>query len=266
MKKSFFVGFLATLGLAETNWKAPTYQSQHTSEVVISEPNYPRINTNLFPAIRNAENNFSYENRSIDSLFTQLPSLQQLDRLILNADTVAILKTIQTVATNDSLTCDQRVAYLLEVLGRIRTAIEAKQFSADQLKVIIDGANGEIVRLESEIKRLEGQIKDLWLDEIRDELAKAVAELETLYRRFNAVEREIAPKQAEVEGLKQEVKIINAASDAERNRINNDRLKLTETQARIRDLENRLAAARDQRAAVLANIANSESIISKNNK
>ena len=114
--------------------------------------------------------------------------------MILNADTVAILKAIQTVATNDSLTCDQRVAYLLEVLGRIRTAIEAKQFSADQLKVIIDGANGEIVRLESEIKRLEGQIKDLWLDEIRDELAKAVAELETLYRRFNAVEREIAPK------------------------------------------------------------------------
>lgn len=80
------------------------------------------------------------QNRSFDSLFTSLPSTQEIDRLILNADTAAILRTIQTVATNDSLTCDQRVAYLLEVLGRIRTAIESKQFSADQLKVIIDGA------------------------------------------------------------------------------------------------------------------------------
>ena len=114
--------------------------------------------------------------------------------MILNADTVAILKAIQTVATNDSLTCDQRVAYLLEILGRIRTAIESKQFSADQLKVIIDGANAEIARLEKEIARLEDAIKNLWLEELRDELAKAVKSLEDLYRRFNSIEREIAPK------------------------------------------------------------------------
>lgn len=66
--------------------------------------------------------------------------MQEIDKLILNADSVAILKAIQTVATNDSLTCDQRVAYLLEVLGRIKAAVEKKQFHADQLKVIIEGA------------------------------------------------------------------------------------------------------------------------------
>lgn len=79
--------------------------------------------------------------QSIDSLFLRLPSKAELDNLILGADSVAILKTIQTVATDDSLSCDQRISYLLEVLGRIRAAVEKKQFAADQLKVIIDGAN-----------------------------------------------------------------------------------------------------------------------------
>ena len=88
---------------------------------------------------------------------------------------MAILKTIQTVATDDSLTCDQRIAYLLEVIGRIKAAVEKKQFAADQLKVIIDGANAEIKRLEGEIARLNDQIKNLWLDELHDSLAKAVA-------------------------------------------------------------------------------------------
>lgn len=84
----------------------------------------------------------------------RLPSIQELDRLILKADSVAILKAIQTVATDDSLTCDQRISYLQEILGRIRSAVEKKQFAADQLKVIIDGALAEIKRLEGEIDRL----------------------------------------------------------------------------------------------------------------
>ena len=136
---------------------------------MVDTPVFPRVNIASIPAsgtsassydqassaaIRNAQSTIVTETRSIDSLFTRLPSTRELDRLILNADTVAILKTIQTVATNDSLTCDQRVAYLLEVLGRIKTAVESKQFSADQLKVIISGANDEILRLENEIKRI----------------------------------------------------------------------------------------------------------------
>lgn len=70
----------------------------------------------------------------------RLPSSEEIDELILSADSVAILKTIQTVATDDSLPCDQRIAYLLEVLGRIKCAIQKKTFNADQLQVIIEGA------------------------------------------------------------------------------------------------------------------------------
>lgn len=62
------------------------------------------------------------------------------------------------------------------------------------------------------------------------------------------------------------MRIITDASDAERNRINNDRLKLTEAQARIRDLESRLAAAREQRANILGNIKRAQDLIDENDK
>jgi hypothetical protein len=67
---------------------------------------------------------------------------------------VSLLKTIQVVATDDSLPCDQRISYLLEVLGRIKCAIEKKQFHADQVEIIIKGAQQEIKRLQREIDRL----------------------------------------------------------------------------------------------------------------
>lgn len=88
----------------------------------------------------------------------------------------------------------------MEVLGRIRVAIDKKQFAANQLEVIIAGAIDEIKRLEGEIARLEDERKALWLDELRDKLAKLIRELEDVYNKFNFVEGEIAPKEAQVAG------------------------------------------------------------------
>ena len=79
-----------------------------------------------FGAISFAEDQITTPTRSIDSLFLRLPSSFELDQLIESADSVAILKSIQTVATDDSIPCDQRIAYLLEILGRIRGAIAKK--------------------------------------------------------------------------------------------------------------------------------------------
>ena len=79
-----------------------------------------------FGAIGFAQENIATPVRSIDSLFLRLPSSFELDQLIESSDSVAILKTVQTVATDDSIPCDQRIAYLLEVLGRIRAAIGKK--------------------------------------------------------------------------------------------------------------------------------------------
>ena len=177
---------------------------------------------------------------------------------------MAILKTIQTVATDDSLTCEQRIAYLLELLGRIRCAIEKKIFAADQLRIIIDGANQEIRRLESEIEKLQQAITDLWLDELKDKLADAISRLEDAYRQFNAVEGNIAPNEAKVAGYENEIAILVKNSDAERNRIANDRLKLTEVEANIRNLETQLQSLRNRKASLEESIRRSEAIIREN--
>ena len=219
-----------------------------------------------FGSIHDAQNNILTATRSIDSLFLRLPSSNELDELILSADSVAILKTIQTVATDDSIPCDQRIAYLLEVHGRIKCAIAKKEFAADQLEVIIKGALEEIDRLEDEIKRLEGEKKALWLDELRDKLAKLVKELEDVYNRFNAVEAEIPPREAQVAGYEKEIRILTKSSDAERNRIAQEKLRLTETEALIRDLENQLRNARNRKEALEASIKKSEWVIAENDK
>ena len=148
--------------------------------------------------------------------------------------------------------------------GRIRAAIQKKQFAADQLRVIIDAARAEIARLEAEIQRLEGQRASLWLDEMRDQLRDFIAQLEPLYKQFNEVESQIAPNEAKVAGYEKEISILQQANDAERNRINNDNLKLIETQARIRDLQNQLNSARDTEAALQASISRANALIAEN--
>lgn len=72
----------------------------------------------------------------MNSVFVRFPTISEVDRLIQSADIGAILKTIQTIGSDSSVTCNQRINYLLELQGRLRVAIEKKNFSAEQLKVI----------------------------------------------------------------------------------------------------------------------------------
>ena len=247
--KSTFVAS-AILGLAVTeklpdfnlnadvsNIRVPSYGAADLQSLYRSTGETKATNNNVFGAIRSASTEASQTStRSIDSLFLRLPSSAELDELILGADSVGILKTIQTVATDDSIPCEQRIAYLLELVGRIRNAIQLKTFAAEQLKVIIDGARTEIARLQSEIAKLRQNITDLWLDELNDKLADAIQDLENAYNQFNFIESQIAPNEAKVAGYEREIEILINNADEERNRIANDRLKLVETEARIRDL------------------------------
>ena len=91
-------------------------------------------------------------------------------------------------------------------------------------------------------------------------------ELERCYQEFNAIESQIAPNEARVAGFEREIEILMKSSEEERNRMTNDRLKLTEVEALIRDLENQLNSARNRRQAIIASIARSQEIIAENEK
>lgn len=69
-------------------------------------------------------------NLNLNNLFTKLPSLGDIDNMILNADSVGLLKTVQIVGTDNSIPCDQRIAFLLELDGRLKSAIEKKIFNS----------------------------------------------------------------------------------------------------------------------------------------
>ena len=64
------------------------------------------------------------------------------------------------------------------------------------------------------------------------------------------MEANIAPNEAKIAGYEKEISILTASSDAERNRIANDRLRLTEIESLIRDLEAQLAEARNREKAL----------------
>ena len=123
---------------------------------MITDGNYPKadlsvlsgtssslINNNVVAnnVINNAYLQTQSPTRSIDSLFTKLPTSADIDNMVLSADIVGILRTIQAVGTNETLPCDQRIAYLLEILGRVKTVVQKKTFAADSLKIVVDAAN-----------------------------------------------------------------------------------------------------------------------------
>ena len=86
-----------------------------------------------FGVISNARTDLSFSVRSIDSLFSRVPSTYELEEIISGADSVALLQTIQNLVTNDAIPCPAAFSYLLEILGRIRYTIVNKQFAIDQL-------------------------------------------------------------------------------------------------------------------------------------
>ena len=185
----------------DTQVVVTTFPPANLSALYSSSSDSATTAQNIQSAIANAQSTNLTPVRSIDSIFSRLPSTNELDQIILSADSLAILKTIQTLVSNDSIPCSQIVAYLLEMLGRMRAAIQKKQFAADQLMIIIDSARAEIARLQAELQRLEDERKELWLDEFRDQLREYVAQLEPLYKQFNEVESQIAPNEARVAGF-----------------------------------------------------------------
>lgn len=175
------------------------------------------------------------------------------------------MTTLKSLAADDSVPCGTKVSYLLELLGSVKGAIQRKNLAADELVSIIDGAKAEIARLQGEITRAQAERDALKIPDIEARIADLVARLNNFYNQINAVKAQIPPEEARIAGYEKELATLNKQNDDERNRISNDKLKLTQTDNLIKDLQQRLRDAQDQKAALEASIAASEQLIRDNN-
>lgn len=133
-------------------------------------------------------------------MFTRFPSKSELDKFADDGDTAAILKTLQVVASDDSVPCGTKISYLLELLGSVKAAIQRKNLYADQLASIIDGAKAEIARLQDEIARVQKDRDALGIPDLQNKVNNLVNKLQILYNQINAVKAQIPPEEARVAG------------------------------------------------------------------
>ena len=151
--------------------------------------------------IRGGQTELSTPVRSIESLFSRVPSKGELDKLADDGDVAGIQKTLQVLASDDSIPCGTKVSYLLDVLGTVKAAIARKNLAADELQAIIDGAKAEIARLQGEIARVQKARDDLRLPALLSKVNDLVAQLQVLFDKINAVKAQIPPEEARIAGF-----------------------------------------------------------------
>ena len=127
--------------------KVPTFPNANLFTLQDGSINGQVAADNARRGIRGGQTELSTPVRSIESLFSRVPSKGELDKLADDGDVAGIQKTLQVLASDDSIPCGTKVSYLLDVLGTIKAAIARKNLAADELQAIIDGAKAEIARL-----------------------------------------------------------------------------------------------------------------------
>lgn len=88
------------------------------------------------------------------------------------------------------------------------------------------------------------------IDDLKNRLGGLVTQLEGVYVEYNKVEAQIPVLEAQVAGNDREIEILIKNSDAERNRIANDKLKLSDIIAQINSIQTRIKDLQTKRASL----------------
>lgn len=107
----------------------PTLTNPTTPQVPIEIPTFPTADIfkltqggstnpattseNIVNTLNSAKKELSTPVRSMDSIFSRLPSRGELNKFADDGDIAAITKTLQVVASDDSIPCGTKIAYLL---------------------------------------------------------------------------------------------------------------------------------------------------------
>lgn len=124
--------------------QVPKYPSADLLKLILGSTNSRVTETNTKNTISSAQQQISVPVRSFESLFTKLPSNVQLIKLANDGDVAGISRTIRKLSSDDSIPCQAKISYLLELSNIIKKELSAKNLAADQTKAIIDGAKTEI--------------------------------------------------------------------------------------------------------------------------
>ena len=181
--------------------KVPTFPNANLFTLHDGSINGQVAADNARRGIRGGQTELSTPVRSIESLFSRVPSKGELDKLADDGDVAGIQKTLQVLASDDSIPCGTKVSYLLDVLGTVKAAIARKNLAADELQAIIDGAKAEIARLQGEIARVQKARDDLRLPALLSKVNDLVAQLQVLFDKINAVKAQIPPEEARIAGF-----------------------------------------------------------------
>lgn len=70
----------------------------------------------------------------MDSIFTKLPSEQDVQTIIFTADGVALTKLLQTIEIKgEEIPCDALAVYSDQIIGMIKVVLEKKSLTGSQL-------------------------------------------------------------------------------------------------------------------------------------
>lgn len=176
----------------------------------------------------------------------------------MTADTLNLTKLVDDVNSAANLTCEQKASYLSDFLGRIQSAIAMKTYAAEQLQQAINAANVSYSNLVFQIGQIKDEQKNLTTEVIRNKLKIDLSTIESLYAQFNDLDTSTAPLEAEIEGLKKEIAVLNAKSDIDRQEVVRQKLSYNEADAMVKKIQDLMAVVKTRKTELESKISNME--------
>lgn len=172
--------------------KTPTFPNADLNK--LSELNAGSNSEVSQTTIIRAKNELSSPVESFQSVFNRFPSDGEISEMVNSGDIGALTRTLQNVATDDSVPCAAKVTYLLNLLGATKDGVRRKTLVADQLVAVIADAKAEIARLTDEIARLQKERDTLRIPDYDSRVNDLSLKLSNFNSQINSIRVQVGPE------------------------------------------------------------------------
>jgi predicted nucleic acid-binding Zn-ribbon protein len=199
------------------------------------------------------------------NVFSGLPQCSDIDGYIQKGDCQSIITIVNQTVNGNTLTCDAKIAYLNDILGRICAAITVKKQSVANLTATIAYLTSQIQTITSQISTAQGNLNTLNtnlnqlnanLQNLQNLLSAAIANQSTCNANCAAIKTQINNLNTVIAQIQQYLNSLNSQLTSTTNAYNNYCQQVT-------DLQNQLAAAIANKNSASQNITILNSAISQ---